>query len=230
MGLGSIWNSPNLKVKPKMLTFDVITLFPELFEEHLNHLPFKKAIQKGLLKVNLHNLRDYALDSYGTVDGKPYGGGTGMVLMVEPISKALGRIENKERTVLMSPRGKKFDQKKAGEYAGLQQITLICGRYEGVDARVEEHLVDESVSVGDYVLSGGELPALAIMESVTRLLPGVLEKEDAAAKESFENGFLEHPQYTRPEDFKGMKVPEVLLSGNHKEIEKWKKENSTKID
>ncbi|KKS16924.1 MAG: tRNA (guanine-N(1)-)-methyltransferase [candidate division WWE3 bacterium GW2011_GWC1_41_7] len=213
-----------------MLTFDVITLFPELFEEHLNHLPFKKAIQKGLLKVNLHNLRDYALDSYGTVDGKPYGGGTGMVLMVEPISKALGRIENKERTVLMSPRGKKFDQKKAGEYAGLQQITLICGRYEGVDARVEEHLVDESVSVGDYVLSGGELPALAIMESVTRLLPGVLEKEDAAAKESFENGFLEHPQYTRPEDFKGMKVPEVLLSGNHKEIEKWKKENSTKID
>ncbi|KKS21746.1 MAG: tRNA (guanine-N(1)-)-methyltransferase [candidate division WWE3 bacterium GW2011_GWA1_41_8] len=153
-----------------------------------------------------------------------------MVLMVEPISKALGRIENKERTVLMSPRGKKFDQKKAGEYAGLQQITLICGRYEGVDARVEEHLVDESVSVGDYVLSGGELPALAIMESVTRLLPGVLEKEDAAAKESFENGFLEHPQYTRPEDFKGMKVPEVLLSGNHKEIEKWKKENSTKID
>ena len=213
-----------------MLTFDVITLFPELFEEHLNHLPFKKAIQKGLLKVNLHNLRDYALDSYGTVDGKPYGGGTGMVLMVEPISKALGRIENKERTVLMSPRGKKFDQKKAGEYAGLQQITLICGRYEGIDARVEEHLVDESVSVGDYVLSGGELPALAIMESVTRLLPGVLEKEDAAAKESFENGFLEHPQYTRPEDFKGMKVPEVLLSGNHKEIEKWKKENSTKID
>ena len=213
-----------------MLTFDVITLFPELFEEHLNHLPFKKAIQKGLLKVNLHNLRDYALDSYGTVDGKPYGGGTGMVLMVEPISKALGRIENKERTVLMSPRGKKFDQKKAVEYAGLQQITLICGRYEGVDARVEEHLVDESVSVGDYVLSGGELPALAIMESVTRLLPGVLEKEDAAAKESFENGFLEHPQYTRPEDFKGMKVPEVLLSGNHKEIEKWKKENSTKID
>jgi tRNA (guanine37-N1)-methyltransferase len=212
-----------------MITFDIITLFPELFSEHLNNLPFKKAIQKGLIKVNLHNLRDYALDKRGTVDDKPYGGGTGMVLMIEPIYKALQDIENKEKTVLMTPLGTKYTQKKAGEYSQLSQITLICGRYEGVDARVEENLVDECVSIGDYVLSGGEIPALAIMESITRLIPGVLEKEDAAVKESFTDGTLEHPQYTRPEEFHEWKVPEVLLSGNHKEIERWKKENSLEV-
>ncbi len=212
-----------------MITFDIITLFPNLFNEHLNNLPFKKAIQKGLIKVNLHNLRDYALNSYGMVDDKPYGGGTGMVLMIEPIYKALENIENKQHTILMSPSGKKFDQNKVKELKNLNQITLICGRYEGVDARVEKYLCDESLSIGNYVLSGGELPALVIMESITRLLPGILEKEDASSKESFENDTLEHPQYTRPEDFKGWIVPEVLLSGNHKEIEKWKEENSKKI-
>jgi tRNA (guanine37-N1)-methyltransferase len=213
-----------------MITFDVITLFPNLFEEHLRNLPFKKAIEKGLIKVNLHNLRDYALDSYGTVDDKPYGGGTGMVLMVEPIFKALEQVQNKQYTALMSPRGKTFDQKRARQLTANRQVTLICGRYEGVDARVEEHLVDESLSIGEYVLSGGELPALVIMESIVRLLPGVLEKEDAAVKESFTDNRLEHPQYTRPENFKGWEVPEVLLSGNHKKIEKWKSEHSTPLE
>jgi len=215
-----------------MITFDIITLFPNLFTEHLNNLPFKKAIEKGLLIVNLHNLRDFAIDKRGTVDGKPYGGGTGMILMVEPISKALETIvvtdarENQRKTILMSPRGRKYDQKTARNFAKLEQITIICGRYEGVDARVEQHLVDESISIGDYVLSGGELPALSIMESVTRLLPGVLEKEDAAVKESFTKNSVEYPQYTRPENFREMKVPDVLLSGNHKEIENWRKDNS----
>jgi len=212
-----------------MLTFDIITLFPNLFNEHLNALPFKRAINRGIIKVNFHNLRNYAVDSYGTVDDKPYGGGTGMILMVEPICKVLDNIPNKQKTILLSPRGNKYNQKKAKEYSKLSQITLICGRYEGVDARVEEHLTDEIISIGDYVLSGGEIPSLVIMESVVRLLPGVLEKEDAASKESFEDGLIEHPQYTRPEDFKGMKVPKVLLSGNHKEIEKWKRQNSFKI-
>lgn len=212
-----------------MITFDIITLFPELFSEHLNNLPFKKAIQKGLVKVNLHNLREYAIDKRGTVDDKPYSGGTGMVLMIEPIYKALGDVENKEKTILMTPRGTKYTQKKAKEYAGLNQITIICGRYEGVDARVEENLVDECVSIGDYVLSGGEIPALAVMESIARLIPGVLEKEDATVKESFTDDTLEHPQYTRPEIFHDWKVPEVLLSGNHKEIEKWKKDNSLEV-
>ncbi|HLC93796.1 MAG TPA: tRNA (guanosine(37)-N1)-methyltransferase TrmD [Patescibacteria group bacterium] len=212
-----------------MLTFDIITLFPNLFNEHLNALPFKRAINRGIIKVNFHNLRNYAVDSYGTVDDKPYGGGTGMILMVEPICKVLDNIPNKQKTILLSPRGNKYNQKKAKEYSKLSQITLICGRYEGVDARVEEHLTDEIISIGDYVLSGGEIPSLVIMESVVRLLPGVLEKGDAASKESFEYGLIEHPQYTRPEDFKGMKVPKVLLSGNHKEIEKWKRQNSFKI-
>lgn len=211
-----------------MITFDIITLFPDLFSEHLKVLPLKKAVEKGLVKVNLHNLRDYAIDKHGTVDDKPYGGGTGMVLMVEPIYKALNDIPNRQKTLLMSPRGKKYTQQDAQKYAQLNQITIICGRYEGVDARVEQNLADECISVGDYVLSGGELPALIIMESVSRLLPGVLEKEDAAIKESFAEWEIEHPQYTRPESFNNWKVPPVLLSGNHKEIEKWKKDNSKK--
>lgn len=209
-----------------MITFDIITLFPELFEQHLSNLPFKKAIQKELIKVNLHNLRGYALDSYGTVDDKPYGGGTGMILMVEPIYNALQDIADRQKTILLAPTGQKYTQKKARELLNNTQITLICGRYEGIDARVEEHLADESISIGDYVVSGGELPAMVIMESITRLLPGVLEKADAATKESFEENCLEHPQYTRPENFKNMQVPSVLLSGNHKEIEKWKKDHS----
>jgi tRNA (guanine37-N1)-methyltransferase len=212
-----------------MKTFDVITLFPELFTEHFNHLPFKKGLEKNLIQVNLHNLRDYALDKYGTVDDKPYGGGTGMILMIEPVYKALEEIKDKERVVLLSPAGKKFDQKMAEEFKNSRQITFICGRYEGVDARVAEHLATDVVSIGDYVLSGGELPALVIMESIVRLLPGVLEKEDATTEESFTNGYLEHPQYTRPEDFKNMKVPEVLLSGNHKKIKEWKEKHSKKI-
>ncbi len=208
------------------LIFDVVTLFPNLFTEHLNTLPLKRAIEKGLVQVNLIDLRKYAIDKHGTVDDKPYGGGTGMVLMIEPIFKALNEIGDRQKTLLMSPRGKRYTQQKANELSKLNHITIICGRYEGIDARVEENLADESISVGDYVLSGGEIPAMAIMESITRLIPGVLEKEDATTKESFTDWGIEHPQYTRPEDFNGWKVPPVLLSGNHKEIEKWKKDNS----
>ena len=211
-----------------MLKFNLITLFPQLIEPHLKELPFKRAIEKEIIDVNLINLRDYALDKYGTVDDKPYGGGVGMLLRIEPIHQALRKIPEKETIILLSPKGEKFTQKKARELSKKSNITFISGRYEGVDARVEDYVTD-IISIGDYILSGGELPALTIMESITRLLPGVLEKEDAAEIESFEGETLEYPQYTRPEEYEGKKVPEVLLSGHHAEIKKWRKENSKKI-
>ncbi|KKS07173.1 MAG: tRNA (guanine-N(1)-)-methyltransferase [candidate division WWE3 bacterium GW2011_GWE1_41_27] len=219
-----------------MIRFNVLTLFPELIQPHLEFLPFKRAVEKNAAEYKLWNLRDYALDKRGTVDDKPFGGGTGMLLMPQPIYDALNDIHGESpedtikkggtRVILLSPRGKKYNQKYAEELTKAREVTLICGRYEGVDARVEENYVTDIISIGDYVLSGGEVPALTILESVTRLLPQVIEKEDAVTNESFSNGSLEYPQYTRPEIFKGKKVPDVLLSGNHKEIEKWKKDNS----
>lgn len=225
-----------------MLTFDVITLFPELFEAHLEHLPFSRAIENNLVNVNMHNLRDFAVDKRGTVDDKPYGGGVGMILMVEPVFDALSSIygfssdSNNSKIVVLSPKGETFTQQIAQEYSQLGQLTLVCGRYEGIDARVADlNKVNpdfpeiETVSIGDYVLSGGETPALAIMESVTRLIPGVIEKPQATKTESFsEEGKVEYPQFTRPENFNDLKVPEVLLSGNHEEIEKWRKSNSAR--
>ncbi len=223
-----------------MIKFNVITLFPELIKEHLRYLPFKKGLEKELLQVNVVDLRNYALDSYGSVDDKPYGGGVGMILRVEPIYNALNdlglvkngklgarRVQN-HKIVLLSPKGETYSQKKAEAYSQLQELTLICGRYEGIDARVK-NFVDEVVSIGNYILSGGELAALAIMESSTRLLPGILEKSQAVVSESFTNDRLEHPQYTRPEDFHGLKVPDILLSGDHKKISQWRERNSKKI-
>ena len=219
-----------------MIRFNVLTLFPELIQPHLEFLPFKRAVEKNAAGYKLWNLRSYARDKRGTIDDKPYGGGTGMLLMPEPIYDALSDIHGEPpenvikrdgvRVVLLSPRGKRYDQKYAEELSKASEITLICGRYEGVDARIEENYVTDVISIGDYVISGGEVPALIILESITRLLPQVIEKEDAITKESFSEGNIEHPQYTRPETFKGKKVPDVLLSGNHNEIEKWKKENS----
>lgn len=215
------------------MKFNVVTLFPEIFEKHLEYLPFKKALDLEKLEVNLVNLREFALDSYGTVDNKPYGGGKGMLLMIEPIYNALNSInalknENTaSKTILLTPKGSKYTQETAREYSKLEEVTLICGRYEGVDERVLE-FCDGSLSVGDYVLSGGELPALTVLESTTRLLDGVLDAP-ATEIESFSDDSLEFPQYTRPENFKDLKVPEVLLSGNHAEIEKWRKENSKKV-
>lgn len=213
------------------MIINVITLFPSLILEHLKYLPLKRALEKNIVSVKTINLRDYAVDSYGSVDDKPYGGGTGMILRIEPMYNALRKnnIKKKKRglIILLSPSGEKFTQTKAHEYSCYNELTFICGRYEGVDARVN-NLVDEIISIGDYVLSGGEVPTMAIMESVVRLLPGVLDKEDAIINESFEKYILEHPQYTRPEIFKDMKVPDVLLSGDHSSIEKWKTENQGK--
>ncbi len=214
-----------------MLSYEVVTLFPELFEQHLKHLPLKRALEIGAASVNFHNIRNFAIDKRGTVDDTTYGGGPGMLLRPEPVFETVESIKRKENSkiVLLSPKGQKFTQKKAHEYAKLDQLILISGRYEGFDARIEEFLADEQISIGDYVLSGGEVPTMVIMEAVTRLLPGILETEGATKKESFEEDFVEYPQYTKPEDFRGMRVPNVLLSGNHAEIEKWRKDNQKPI-
>lgn len=209
------------------MTFDIVTLFPEMFSGPFDHSIIKRAQDNNLVSINYYNLRDFAVDERGTVDDRPYGGGVGMVLMVEPVFKALQAISKSQipnsKIILLDPRGEKFSQKKAREFSELEQLTLICGRYEGIDERVREHLVDEAISVGDYVLTGGEIPAMVIVDAVTRLLPGVLEKPEATKLESFsEENVLEHPQYTRPEEFNGWKVPEILLSGHHGKIKTWR--------
>lgn len=210
------------------MTFDIITLFPEMFTGPLNQSIVKRAQDKGLIKINCHDLRKFTVDERGSVDDKPYGGGVGMVMRIEPIDKALQTIKN-SKVILLDARGETFSQKKAREYSKLPQITFICGHYEGVDERVRENLVDETISIGDYVLTGGEIPTMVIIDAVTRLIPGVLEKPEATQIESFSDQVtLEFPQYTRPGNYKNWKVPEVLLSGDHKKIAEWRKLNSAK--
>lgn len=215
------------------MKIDILTLFPEMFKGPFEESIIKRAQEKGLVEIKIHNLRDWAKDRRGTVDDKPYGGGVGMVLRVEPIDRALEEIKklrNEEikgrKIVLLSPQGKVFNQKMAQKLSKLDCLILLCGHYEGVDQRVSDYLVDEEISIGDYVLTGGELPAMVLVDSVIRLVPGVLEKPEAVKSESFSQGLLEYPQYTRPENFKGWKVPEVLLSGDHQKIAEWRKKKS----
>jgi tRNA (guanine37-N1)-methyltransferase len=210
------------------LKINIITLFPKLFEEFKNVLPFKRALEKDLIELNIINLRDYAIDERGTVDDKPYGGGTGMILRIEPIFKALENIVDKNEVIVLNPKGQIFDQKLANELKDKSSLTFICGRYEGIDQRVIDNLATREVSIGEYVCSGGEAPTIVMLEAILRLLPEVLE-EEVTLNESFQENVTEYPQYTRPEVFNGIKVPDVLISGNHKEIENWKKQNSKKI-
>lgn len=197
-------------------------MFVGPFEESI----LKRAQEKGLVEINIHDLRQWAKDERGTVDDKPYGGGPGMILMVEPIYKAIEALKKpNSRVILLTPQGKKFDQKKAQGLSKLDRLVLIAGHYEGFDERIR-HLADEEVSIGDYVLTGGELPAMVVVDVVVRLIPGVLGKEESLAEESFTSDLLEYPQYTRPEEFRGLKVPEILLSGNHAQIAKWRKEQA----
>lgn len=208
-----------------MLEINIITLFPKLFEEFKNVLPFNRAIKNNLIKLNIINLRDFALDERGTVDDKPYGGGTGMVLRPEPLFNALKSISNKQEVIALTPKGEVFNQKLAQEFSQKDSITIICGRYEGIDQRIIDNFTTKEISLGSFVCSGGEAPAITILEAIVRLLPGILE-EEVISKESHSEMNFEHPQYTRPEEFMDLKVPEVLLSGNHAEIEKWKQINS----
>ncbi len=209
--------------------FDVITLFPKAFELVNNLGVITRAINKNLIDVNLHDLREYGEGSYRQVDDKPYGGGAGMVLKPEPIYKAYESIRklHKSKTLLMTPQGKVLKQKDLVRWSTLDQIIIICGQYEGFDERVRS-LADEEISIGDYVLSGGEIPAISIINGLTRLLPGTLGDPDSLINESHNSPLLEYPQYTRPQVFRDMKVPDVLISGNHKEIEFWREEQMLK--
>ena len=211
------------------MKFDVLTLFPEMFEP-LKQSIIGKAIEKGIIELNLINIRDFSKDKHKKVDDTPYGGGAGMVMMPEVVYDACCSIKEKEnaKVIYLSPQGKKLNQAKVVELSKRQHLILLCGHYEGIDQRVLDEIVDEEISGGDYVLTGGELPAMIVIDSVSRYVKGVL-KEESIQEESFSNGLLEYPQYTRPEVFHHQKVPDVLLSGHHENIQKWRKEKSLEI-
>jgi len=214
-----------------MVSFTVITLFPGMFDSPLAHSILKRAREKKLIDVGFVDPRDYTSDKHRTVDDTPYGGGQGMVMKPEPLVAAIEDVKKKTqrpKIVLLSPQGKLFDQAEAARLAREEEIVLVCGRYEGVDERVKG-FVDEELSVGDYTLSGGELPALVVIDAVARLIPGVLGNAQSPEEDSFSDGLLEYPQYTRPEEFRGMKVPEVLLSGDHEKIRRWRSETSVAL-
>ena len=210
------------------MKFDVLTLFPELFEP-LNSSIIGRAKEKNLIEINLINIRDFSKDKHKKVDDTPYGGGAGMVMMPDVVYDAYESAEDKNAKVIyMSPQGKKLTQKKVEELAKQEHLIILCGHYEGIDQRVIDKIVDEEISIGDYVLTGGEIPAMVLIDSVSRYNSGVIA-EESIEEESFANGLLEYPQYTRPEVFEGVKVPEVLLSGHHANIEKWRKEKALEI-
>ena len=210
------------------MKFHIVTIFPEFFRGPIEHGVIQKAREAGLIEIHVHDLRTWTYDRHRTVDDRPFGGGEGMLLKAGPIFEAVEAVwpERSEgsKVVLLSAQGKKFDQAKAREFSELKELLLICGRYEGVDERVAEHLADEELSIGDYVLSGGELAAAIVVDAVARLQAGVLGNETSSVDESFsEEGLLDWPQYTRPAEFRGWKVPEVLIGGNHEEIRKWRR-------
>jgi tRNA (guanine37-N1)-methyltransferase len=210
------------------MIFTVFTLFPNLFNSPLRESIIKKAADRGVVEFNIVDIRDFAEDIHRTCDDSPYGGGPGMVMKMEPIHRAMEYVERtrgRSKTILLTPQGRIFDQAKAERYARLSHLSLLCGHYEGVDERVIS-LVDEEISIGDYVLSGGEAAALVLIDAISRCIPGVLGNEQSPLDESFHEHLLEYPQYTRPDDFMGMTVPPVLLSGNHEEIRKWRRQEA----
>ena len=212
-----------------MIRFDILSLFPEMFESPFNFSMLKRAREKGLFDIHIHNIRDYAEDRHRVTDDAPYGGGGGMVMKVEPIDRALTSVigeRNGALIVLLTPQGEPFNQAIARELSSYARIILICGHYEGVDERVRNHLVDREISIGDYILTGGELSAMVVVDAVARLISGVLGNDESASTDSFSDGLLEYPHYTRPADYKGWQVPEVLLSGNHREIQDWRRRES----
>lgn len=227
------------------MTFHIITIFPNIFSSYFSEGIIRRAWQlKGNIDIKIYDLRNYTTDKHRTVDDSPFGGGPGMVMKVEPIYRCLmdikSEINSKSqnssvkksdkniKTILFAAKGKKFTQKKAQTWSGLEHLIMICGRYEGVDERVAEHLVDEEISIGNYVLTGGELPAMIVVDAITRLLPGVLGNPDSLACETYNTNDTDYPVYTRPEDFEGWNVPKVLLGGNHKEIELWREQQRKK--
>jgi len=215
------------------MRIDVLTIFPQMFDVPFSFGIFKRAIDQNLVSINVHNIRDYTHDKHHTVDDYPHGGGPGMVLKPEPVFEAVAAVKaqlpDESGTaqlpiILLTPQGRLFNQQIAMELSKYRHLIMICGRYEGIDERVVEHLVTDEISIGDYVLTGGELPALVVIDTVIRLLPGVLGSEDSAQEDSHANGLLEYPQYTRPAVFRDWPVPEILLSGNHAQIARWRRE------
>ena len=210
------------------MQFDVLTLFPEMFDV-FNESIIGRAVEKGLININLINIRDFSKDKHKKVDDTPYGGGAGMVLMPDVVYDAYKSIKNDNAKVIyMSPQGKQLNQEKVEELSKEKQLIILCGHYEGIDQRVIDEIVDEEISIGDYVLTGGEIPAMVLIDSVSRYIEGVL-KEDSTKEESFSDGLLEYPQYTRPEVFRKKAVPEILLTGHHQNIDKWRREQSLQI-
>jgi tRNA (guanine37-N1)-methyltransferase len=216
------------------MRIDILTIFPTMFVSPFSETILKRAQEKGLVTINVRNIRDYATDKHKSTDDYPFGGGAGMVMKVDPIAAALeaALVEAQDqdtartRRILLTPAGRVFNQRVAQELAQKEHIVLICGRYEGIDERVREHLVDDEISIGDYVLSGGEIPAMVVVDAVSRLVPGVLGAAESTQEESFAQGLLEYPQYTRPPEFNGWSVPDILLSGNHAAIARWRREQS----
>ncbi len=209
------------------MRIDVITLFPSMFGGPFQESIIRRAVERGLLEIQVHNLRDFAAGKHQVADDYPFGGGPGMVMKPEPIFAAVEALRRESsRVILMSPQGRRYCQSIAQEFSRLEHLVLVCGHYEGVDERVREHLVDDELSIGDYVLTGGELPAMVVCDSVARLIPGVLGAEESTLEESFASGLLEYPHYTRPAEFRGWRVPGELLSGNHALIARWRREQS----
>ncbi|MBE9480263.1 MAG: tRNA (guanosine(37)-N1)-methyltransferase TrmD [Bacteroidetes bacterium] len=211
------------------MRIDIITIFPEMFDGPFNHSIIKRAKEKNLVKIHLHNLRDYTSNKYKSVDDYAFGGGAGMVMMIEPVDKCLSKLKserNYDEIIYLSPDGELLDQKLANKYSTFENLILLCGHYKGIDERIREHLITKEISIGNYVLSGGELAAAVFTDSVVRLIPGVLSDETSALSDSFQDDILSPPVYTRPRDYKSLKVPDILLSGNEKEIRKWKLEQA----
>lgn len=216
------------------MRFHIMTLFPEIFNSYMNESIMKRAVEKGIIEVNIYNIRDFSTNKHKKVDDYPFGGGAGMVMTPQPIYDTYKHIIDKfdikdPRVVYLTPKGKIHNQNIASEMSTFEDVILLCGHYEGIDQRIIDSIVTDEISIGDYVLTGGELPALILIDSISRLIPGVLSQNESFEEESFKDDLLEYPHYTRPREFMGMEVPEVLLSGNHKKIDEWRHEKSIEI-
>ena len=216
------------------MRFHIMTLFPEIFNSYMNESLKKRAVEKGIIEVNIYNIRDFSTNKHKKVDDYPFGGGAGMVMTPQPIYDTYKHIIDKfdikdPRVVYLTPKGKVHNQNIASEMSTFEDVILLCGHYEGIDQRIIDSIVTDEISIGDYVLTGGELPALILIDSISRLIPGVLSQNESFEEESFKDDLLEYPHYTRPREFMGMEVPEVLLSGNHKKIDEWRHEKSIEI-
>ncbi|WP_170075557.1 tRNA (guanosine(37)-N1)-methyltransferase TrmD [Paraclostridium dentum] len=216
------------------MRFHIMTLFPEIFNSYMNESIMKRAVEKGIIEVNIYNIRDFSTNKHKKVDDYPFGGGAGMVMTPQPIYDTYKHIIDKfdikdPRVVYLTPKGKVHNQNIASEMSTFEDVILLCGHYEGIDQRIIDSIVTDEISIGDYVLTGGELPALILIDSISRLIPGVLSQNESFEEESFKDDLLEYPHYTRPREFMGMEVPEVLLSGNHKKIDEWRHEKAIEI-